>query len=89
VHERIVSDVVPVTYLTLKSLIDCLFLFQPLPSLLFHSPYIPVDKITEKQSVSVFLTTWHCILSTKLTKNALLQTVFLAILPIGISETLG
>jgi len=26
------------------------------------------------------LTTWHCILSAKLTKSALLQTVFLAIL---------
>jgi len=29
---------------------------------------------------SVFLTRWHCILSNELTKNTLLQTVFLAIL---------
>jgi len=30
----------------------------------------------------LFLTTWHCILSDELTKTILLQTVFLAILPI-------
>jgi len=38
-------------------------------------------KSPKKQSVGVyFLTIWHCILSAK---NALLQTVFLAILPTG------
>jgi len=30
------------------------------------------------------LTIWHCILSAELTRNALFQTVFLAILPTGI-----
>jgi len=34
----------------------------------------------------VFLTTWHCILSTELTKNPLLQTVFLGILPTTIGS---
>jgi len=35
----------------------------------------PVGKIAEKAGVgSVVLTTWHCILSAELTKNALLQT---------------
>jgi len=36
-----------------------------------------VGKIAEKVvRRSVLLTTWHCILRAKLTKNALLQTVF-------------
>jgi len=38
----------------------------------------PNGQIAEKA------TTWHCILSAELTKNALFQTVFLAILPTGI-----
>jgi len=37
----------------------------------------PVGKITEKEvRRSVFLTTWHCVLSADLTKHALFQTVF-------------
>jgi len=49
-----------------------------------------VGKIAEKAfSRSVFLTIWHCIFSAELTsaeltKNTLLQTVFLAILLNGI-----
>jgi len=39
-----------------------------------------VGKIDEKAVCREFLTIWHCILSAELTKKALLQTVFLAIL---------
>jgi len=40
--------------------------------------YFPVGaKSPKKQSVGVFLTTWHCILGAELTKNVLLQTVVL------------
>jgi len=47
--------------------------------------YFPVGKITKKAVCrSAFLTTRHCILSVKLTKNALLQTAFLVILPTGL-----
>jgi len=45
----------------------------------------PVGKIAEKAVCkSVFLTIWHCILSAELTKHALLQTAFSAILPTGL-----
>jgi len=51
-------------------------------NLLFKNNQIrPVGKIVEK--TVCFLTIWHCILSAKLTKTLLLQTVFLAILPTG------
>jgi len=45
-----------------------------------HTPLTlyPVGKIAKKQSVRVyFLTTWHCILSVELKKNALIQFVCL------------
>jgi len=32
---------------------------------------------------SVFLATWHCILSAEMTKNALLQTIFWGFFPTG------
>jgi len=45
----------------------------------FFFALFPVSKIPEKAVFeSIFLTIWHCILSGKLTKHALLQTVFLA-----------
>jgi len=45
-------------------------------------------KSPKKQSVGVFLTTWHCILSAEFYKNALPRTVFLAILPTGCNDLL-
>jgi len=42
----------------------------------------PVCKITEKQSVGVFLTTWHCILST-LTKTHSFRLYFWRFCPLG------
>jgi len=33
------------------------------------------------------LAMWHCILSAEVTRNALLQTVFLAIFPTGLKVT--
>jgi len=41
--------------------------------------YYPVGTIAE----NVFLTIWHCILSTELTKDTLLQTVFWRFSPLG------
>jgi len=44
----------------------------------------PVGKITEKAVCgSVFFDIWHCILSAEVTRNTLLPTIFLAILPTG------
>jgi len=43
-----------------------------------------MGKIPEKAVYrSAFLTTWHCILSTELTKKALLQTIFWGFCPLG------
>jgi len=48
----------------------------------FRNSYNPVGKIAEKAVCrSVFLTTWHCILSVELTKTHLFR--LLAILPTG------
>jgi len=49
-----------------------------------------VGKISEKAVCSrvYSLTIGHCIFSAELTKNALLRTVFLAILPTGMKNLL-